>query len=43
MGGSGVVIVRYTPTVDLAVDLTGTAATTGVAQAVIAYIPPNLT
>jgi hypothetical protein len=29
--------------VQIAVDLTGTAASTGIAQAVICYIPPNLT
>jgi hypothetical protein len=29
--------------VQIAVDLTGTAAGTGIAQAVICYIPPNLT
>jgi hypothetical protein len=30
-------------TVQIAIDLTGTAATTGVGQAIVTYIPPNLT
>lgn len=35
-------VVTVDTTVQIAVDLTGTAATTGIAQAVICYIPPNL-
>lgn len=36
-------LVSVDTTVQIAVDLTGTAATTGAAQAIICYIPPNLT
>lgn len=35
-------LVTVDTTVQIAVDLTGTAATTGAGQVVIAYIPPNL-
>jgi hypothetical protein len=36
-------LVTVDTVVQIAVDLTGTAAGTGAAQAIIAYIPPNLT
>ena len=36
-------LVTVDTTVQIAIDLTGTAATTGEGQAIVAYIPPNLT